>query len=250
MFKRMKKIFSKLVERKVENTSRFYLEKFLEKASESIGKDTFVLDAGCGDGRYKELFDWANYESADHCRIGKLYANKITYICDLSSIPVESKRYDLVICTQVLEHISEPKDILQELFRVLKPGGKLWLSSSFSYAEHEVPYDFFRYTQFGLKKLLSDVGFQIECIEPLEGYYMKLSYELLIACRKLPLNSKSYGGGLAGGFLLPVIFVLKFLFLFGAYLFSKLDKRYKNTKCGYCKNYCAVAKKPCVDLKI
>ena len=76
------------------------------------------------------------------------------HVCDLSQIPVESGKYDLVLMTQVLEHLPEPAKVLRELYRVLKPGGTLWLSTPFYYEEHEVPYDFYRYSQYGLRHFL------------------------------------------------------------------------------------------------
>ena len=72
------------------------------------------------------------------------------YVCDLAAIPVDDARFDHVRLTQVLEHLPEPATVLAELRRVLKPGGTLWLTAPLFYAEHERPYDFFRYTPFGL----------------------------------------------------------------------------------------------------
>jgi SAM-dependent methyltransferase len=106
-----------------------------------------VLDAGAGDSPYRERFAHVQYESADFERVpGKRYAAS-DYVCDLAAIPVEDHRYDLVLLSQVLEHLPEPGAVLAELRRVLKPGGTIWASAPLFYEEHEVPYDFFRYTQ-------------------------------------------------------------------------------------------------------
>lgn len=123
---------------------------------------------------------------------------QIDYVCDLGSIPVEDNRYDLVVCTQVLEHVPDPGSVLRELFRVLKPNGCLWLTAPFFFAEHMQPYDFYRYTQYGLRHLITSSGFQVEKLERLDGYYVTLSYQLATAARALPLQPSRYGGSIIG----------------------------------------------------
>ncbi|HEY9653346.1 MAG TPA: class I SAM-dependent methyltransferase [Coleofasciculaceae cyanobacterium] len=222
------------------NSSRRYLEDWLIEAAQSVSAEDLILDAGAGNSPYKSLFVHAKYESADFCQLNKEYG-EITYVCDLTSIPVEDCRYDKVICNQVLEHVSEPKAVLKELHRVLKPKAELWLSAPFFYEEHETPYDYYRYTQFGFKHLLESVGFRIEKIEWLEGYYGTLSYQLETAFRNLSLNPKMYGNGLAGISVIPIIFGLKIVFAISSILFANLDIRYKNVWNGQCKNYTIIA---------
>jgi len=223
------------------NSSRKYLRDFAEEAANSVPADSMVLDAGAGDCIYKELFHNVNYESADFCQVEKPYAD-VTYVCDLSNIPVEDNRYDLILCSQVLEHLPDPKKVLSELNRVLKPNGKLWLSAPFYYEEHEQPYDFFRYTQFGFKELLSKTGFTIEKIDWLEGYYGTLSYQFKSMAISLPLSPGKYKGfffKLSG----PILaFMIKIGALFLSYYYGKADLKKKHTESGYCKNYCLVAK--------
>jgi len=229
-----------LYQRSRLNTSRRYLEVFMREAASSLPAKAMVLDAGAGISPYKSLFAHTKYESADFCQVDKPYAST-TYVCDLTSIPVEDDKYDRVICTQVLEHVSEPKAVLQELYRLLKPNAELWLSAPLFYHEHETPYDYYRYTQFGFKYLLESVGFTLKKIEWLEGYYGTLSYQLRTASIDLPLNSKDYGGGVLGFFAVALVFFLKKIFALTSVVFAALDLRYKNVATGYCKNYAIVA---------
>jgi SAM-dependent methyltransferase len=227
------------------NSSRIYLERFLRAAAQSVPAGAHVLDAGAGDCRYKPLFAHTSYVATDFCQVDKPYhLQELDYIADLKSIPVWSGRYDLVVCSQVLEHINEPKQVLRELYRVLKPDGALWLSAPLFYEEHEVPHDYFRYTQFGLRHLLESVGFQVVRIEPLEGYFGTLAYQHLAAARALPITPPQYGGGLLGLLLTPLMIGLKGCFALLAIAFAYLDLYYKNTEVGYCKNYSVVARKP------
>src|SRR5690606_29940369 len=69
--------------------------------------------------------------------------------------------FDHALCNQVLEHVFNPNEFLSEIARVLKPGGNLLLTVPFAWDEHEQPYDYARYSSFGLKHLLQENGFEI-----------------------------------------------------------------------------------------
>jgi SAM-dependent methyltransferase len=164
--------------------------------------------------------------------------------CDISSIPVENDRYDAVLCTQVLEHVPEPLKALKELHRVLIPGGTLWLSTPFYFEEHETPHDYFRYTQFGLRYLIEQAGFQ-ECrIEWLGGYYGTLSHQLNLARHFLSLKPRDYGGGVVGMASALLALLLKPMFGILAVMFTVVDSRHQYTDNGHCIDYSVVAKKP------
>ncbi len=225
------------------NSSREYLRDFAAQAAASLPAGALILDAGAGDCPYKHLFAHAHYESADFGQVDKEYGD-ITYTCDLAKVPVEADRYDLVLLTQVLEHIPEPLTVLQEMHRLLKPAGQLWLSTPLYFAEHEAPYDFYRYTQFGLRHLLESAGFNIDRMEWLEGYYGSLSYQMATAATALPLNPSAYGGGLTGTLAAGAILLVKPLALLLSIIFARLDLRKKHTQSGHPKNYAVVAVKP------
>jgi SAM-dependent methyltransferase len=104
------------------NSSRLHLEGFLRRAAASVPAGSRVLDAGAGDCVYAPLFQGLQYESADFGKVDKPYG-PLTYECDLAAIPFEDARFDMVVLTQVLEHIPDPGRVLTELSRVLKPGG-------------------------------------------------------------------------------------------------------------------------------
>ncbi len=226
------------------NSSRKYLDDFAKEAASSVKKSALVLDAGAGNCPYKHYFSHTKYESADFfCQVNKDYA-PITYVCDLSNIPVDDDKYNLIFCSQTLEHLPEPQRVLNEFFRILKPGGQLWLSAPLFYEEHETPYDFYRYTQFGFTHLLKSSGFRIKRIEWLEGYYGTLSYQLEMASRALPSNPSSFGGGYKGIICSGIVSILKPLFALLSIFFARLDIRSKYVENGQCKNYIVVARKP------
>jgi len=149
------------LQRALPNSSRVHLDAFVRQAAASLPPGARILDAGAGSGLYRPHFEHVAYESADFGRLDTDYGD-ITYRCDLTSIPADDGRFDLVLCTQVLEHVPEPAAVLGELARVLKPGGSLWLTAPLFYQEHQAPYDFYRYTQYGLRHLVEGAGFTVE----------------------------------------------------------------------------------------
>jgi SAM-dependent methyltransferase len=80
---------------------------------------------------------------------------------DGSTFPLGDVNYDAVLCNQVLEHVFNPHKFLSELARVLKPGGRLLLTVPFVSDEHEQPFDWARYTTFGLRAMLERQGFRV-----------------------------------------------------------------------------------------
>jgi ubiquinone/menaquinone biosynthesis C-methylase UbiE len=225
------------------NSSRVYLHRFLERAAGTVEPGDAVLDAGAGRAPYRDLFAHARYETADFMAVkGKKYTEP-DYVCDLAAIPVQDRRFDHVLLTQVLEHLPEPATVLAELNRVLKPGGALWLTAPFSYAEHERPYDFYRYTQFGLRHLLVRAGFAVRELEWLEGYFGTLSYQVRLMSQALPPGREAYGGGRRGLGMALAAILARHAGRRAADRLADLDLRYRLVRHGMPKNYRAVAVK-------
>ena len=146
----------------------------------------------------------------------------------------------------MLEHLPEPLRVIEELGRVLKPGGTLWLSAPLFYAEHEKPYDFFRYTQFGLRQLFEDAGFEIVEIAWLEGYFGTLSYQVRVAGKALPAGRAAYGGGARGTALAGAARVARKAAPRVADIMAGLDERHKVVDAGLPKNHAVVARSGCI----
>lgn len=224
------------------NSSRYRLWQENAAFAALVPSGAIVLDAGAGDAPYKNLFQHAQYESTDFEKVNKQYAPS-TYICDLQSIPVEDCRFDFIIFNQVMEHLPEPKLVLAELYRVLKPGGKMIYTGPLFYEEHEQPYDFYRYTQFGLRYLFNSTGFVVERIDWLEGYFGTVGYQLNCMSRYLIHKPKDLGNGLVGYALAPVMLLLKVTFAACSIFFHRLETRVKFTVQGYPKNYVSIVSK-------
>ena len=83
------------------------------------------------------------------------------YYYDGKTFPFKESEFDSVVTNQVLEHVFNPDEFLSEINRVLKTKGKLLLTVPFVWDEHEQPFDYARYSSFGLKSLLEKNGFEI-----------------------------------------------------------------------------------------
>lgn len=232
------------------NPSRVRLDAFIRSAAASLPEGARVLDAGAGDGRYRAHFDLVHYESADFLQVDKKHYAKVDYVCSLESIPVEAERYELVLLTQVLEHLPEPLPVLKELQRVLKPGGTLWLTAPLFYPEHEAPYDFYRYTQFAYRHLLAEAGFDIERLEWLDGYFATASFQLDGAAAWLPRRPSAFGRGPTAFATAGTVIVTRPALKLLSHALSRAELRRKHTASGHPKNYAVVARRPLVTAPI
>jgi SAM-dependent methyltransferase len=116
-----------------------------------------VLDFGCGSKPYESLFTAAqSYTGVDIEVSGHEHVNsKVDIYYDGKILPLDNDQFDAVVSFEVFEHVFNLGDILSELSRVTKDSGLLLLSIPFAWPEHEIPYDFARYTSFGITHLLS-----------------------------------------------------------------------------------------------
>ena len=126
-----------------------------------------ILDIGSADRWIEMHFDVnTQYVALDYPETGQdLYQSRPDVFADAASLPFQDDSIDTVLLLEVLEHIAEPRKALKEIARVLKPGGRVLLTMPFIYPVHDAPFDFQRYTQFGLERELKAVGFTVDEIE-------------------------------------------------------------------------------------
>lgn len=140
-----------------------------------------LYDLGAGEAPYKEFFlkhattyvavDWAD----------SLHEIRADVVADLNTVlPIRSEVADTVVSLSVMEHLREPRTMLSEVFRILKPGGWLVAQVPWQWQIHEAPHDYFRYTPYGLEYLSRQCGFDEIHIEPQGAFFtmmvMKMNY--------------------------------------------------------------------------
>jgi SAM-dependent methyltransferase len=151
-----------------------------------------VLDVGCGKKPYAHLFDCEKYVGLEIDSSENRRNKKADLFYDGRHIPAEDNSFDWVISSQVLEHVFNPDEFLAEICRVLKNGGGLLITVPFMWDEHEQPYDYARYSSFGIKYLLEKQDFVIaEQRKTASG--IRAVFQLINAyLYKITLTKKSY----------------------------------------------------------
>lgn len=122
-----------------------------------------LLDLGCGTaplyGIYRDHVDQitcVDWKSSLHS------TRHIDCFVDLNNVlPLDDDQIDTILCTDVLEHIADPGKLSGEMARILAPGGRLVASIPFLYPLHEVPHDYFRFTEFKLRQFCEEAGLQV-----------------------------------------------------------------------------------------
>ncbi len=124
-----------------------------------------LLDFGCGSKPYRELFTVREYIGVDMEQTGHAHLKEekgmIDVFYDGKTLPFENHHFDSVFSSEVFEHVFNLPDMLTEINRVLKPGAMALFTVPFVWNEHEVPYDFGRYSAFGITHLLQTHGFEV-----------------------------------------------------------------------------------------
>lgn len=139
-----------------------------------------LLDIGCGEKPYRTMTDGLVTAHIGLDYPGSLHSKEqIDIFATAYETGFAKESVDTVLCTVVLEHLERPQDAINEMFRILKPGGYVVLSAPLFWHLHEEPRDFYRYTKYGLAHLLTTGGFGIVEIKPLAGFIVTFSQELV-----------------------------------------------------------------------
>lgn len=150
----------------------------VSRAAPELGD--FILDVGCGKKPYWGLLPGRT--------IGiDLKNGDVRGLA--TRLPFRDGSFTGVLCTQVLEHVAEPTRLVEEAFRVLKPGGRVVLTAPLVWGEHEVPNDYYRFTQFALARLFLRAGFVDVQLEPRGGTFavaFQLLAKFVVDQRSLP----------------------------------------------------------------
>jgi SAM-dependent methyltransferase len=138
------------------------LARFIEDALRAhVRPGMLVVDVGCGEQPWRPLVEalGARYVGAD---VHQNTAGSVAFRCAADAVPLRRRSADLVLCTEVVEHVPDPARALAELARVLRPEGLAVVTTPFLYPLHEEPWDFQRLTRYQLARLAAAAGFTVE----------------------------------------------------------------------------------------
>jgi len=160
--------------------------RFVERCANLARPGNVVLDVGAGSAPHRRLFSHCSYIAADLGRLtpeqleGRSGYSHLSCLCDSSALPIASASVDFVLCTEVLEHVPSPLDVVAEISRVLKGGGTLVLSAPMRSGVHQAPFHFFGgFSHFWYRRFLPAAGLEILELEPVCGLFLAFSEEAL-----------------------------------------------------------------------
>lgn len=153
--------------------------RVLNNALVSVAPDHIsgrLLDIGCGLKPYRPLLApyITEHVGVDHPESPHALTS-VDVLATAYEIPLDSCSFDTILMTEVLEHLERPADALSECFRLLKPGGRLILTTPFIWTLHEVPRDFYRFSPFGLRYQAEQAGLSPLVVMPLAGQWTMLA---------------------------------------------------------------------------
>lgn len=142
-------------------------DRWIAREASNISFGAAILDIGAGSAPYRSLFKHCFYRTHDFGGLqneqlrGREGYSNIDVISDVNNIPLSTGSVDVVLCTEVIEHVPEPIAAVQEMGRLLRPGGLLLLSAPLRSGLHQEPYHFYGgYTPYWYKKHLAAAGFK------------------------------------------------------------------------------------------
>jgi len=127
--------------------------------------DGFRLNVGSGAQR----FDLKVYN------LDLFFGEEIDIQGDLLNFPIKDETIDTIVCTGVLEHVSDPFKAVDEIYKALKFGGRVFLETPFMQTIHAAPKDFSRWTPEGLKKLMC--AFDVKSVDVVAGPASALAWQ-------------------------------------------------------------------------
>lgn len=137
-----------------------------------------LLDAGCGNQPFREWY--APHVERIHC-LDAAPLEGVDVIGFADQLPFADQSFDTLLVTEVLEHVGDVERAAHEIHRVLVPGGHALITVPYLYPTHEAPYDFRRFTHFGLAALLERHGLEVVTLDAKGGGLLWMAHLLVLS---------------------------------------------------------------------
>ena len=172
--------------------NKYNRDSFIRAQLKKIQAGKLLLDAGCGNQPYREFCSHLDYKAQDFGQystdfkktISNFFEEKYKYghlddVGDIWDIKEQSNTFDVILCTEVFEHLPHPIETIKEFGRLLKKDGKLILTAPSNCFRHMDPYFFYSgFSDRWYEKFLVENDFKIESIITVGDYYSFLSVEM------------------------------------------------------------------------
>ncbi|HHT9135736.1 MAG TPA: methyltransferase domain-containing protein [Candidatus Wunengus sp. YC60] len=175
-------------------------DRWVHAKALTVPAGSHVLDIGAGTCPYRPLFAHCVYKTHDFKRYTgeKLGGTKeygiIDYESDICAIPVPDNSFDIILCTEVLEHTPEPIEAMREIARILRPGGRLFITAPLGAGLHQLPYHYYGgYTPEWYRHFCKKFGLYISEIIPNGGFFKLLAQECARVAWTLPQHQHLHG---------------------------------------------------------
>lgn len=152
----------------VEGTIAAEVERF----ARSLPPTAVVLDAGAGEARFRRYFERQRYLALDNGVGDSAWDySRLDMVGDLLDLPLGEASCDALLNVVVLEHTPDPYRVVRELGRVLRSGGRMLMVVPLIWEVHQAPHDYFRFTRYGLERMLGAAGLEVLRLAPLGGFF-------------------------------------------------------------------------------
>ncbi len=185
----------------IQNFNQADRDKWVRDKAASIPRGLKVLDIGAGTCPYRASFAHCDYKAHDFKKYdGPKLGNtteygEIDYESDIADIPVPGASFDVVLCTEVLEHVPQPEEALREMARILKPGGRVLLTAPLGSGLHQLPYHYYGgFTPEWYKHFMPKFGLIVREITPNGGFFKLLSQECARLTWMIPKEHSAFKG--------------------------------------------------------
>jgi len=176
-------------------------DRWIQTKAYTVPAASRVLDMGAGTCLYRPFFSHCDYKTHDFKKYegaekhgGTSTYGHIDYVSEILAIPAPDKSFDVILCTEVLEHVPEPIKVLKEISRLLKPGGRVFITAPLGSGLHQLPFHFYGgYTPEWYKRFCKEAGMAAIEITPNGGFFKHLAQECARAASIYSQNSQLHG---------------------------------------------------------
>jgi len=177
--------------------------RWVQAKAETVPTGSKVLDVGAGTCPYRPFFAHCDYKTHDFKEYKGIKKNNTTeygaidYVSDITSIPVADESFDVITCTEVLEHVAEPIEALREMARILRCGGRIFVTAPLGSGLHQLPYHYYGgFSPQWYRHFFPKFGLQLKEISPNGGFFKLLAQECARVQWTLPQHQHLHGNNI------------------------------------------------------